>query len=671
MFGHGDCNERFSSVLQCGPNFIDIGKVAPSCSICTPGPEDEAPDIAPVASVFEEVVTEQLLPPDHLTYIFHHKGGARTPTSPSSVQERCESRDTSGSRRPTKHDRPEQPKTSRDASRDQMKQNSPEQPQADSPAAVDAASSKETVSCADGQESTPDRSSEGTTPVSSPQKEDHQDAPTNNTKVTKPVRSLSAKADKTATDCYRLLRDLIATVLLAPCTNSFDGWPLSALASHLMECKQALIAAPREKKEALQKFIFGNTQKTDTHRQCSVWLHEREFQEAVSGLRLSGEDAECRSDFWRETMRSEAFSSRKVKLQPGTSIIKLLVGAPGCQKAATDVHLHCLNPANPELFSCVLNFIQRFFRDCYRLVVSTPLSTKTGPAILSALAKLFPESNRIVQDILDLESSEYMIADATSAGVLKHTLRSRWDLKGILRRFGQTQANIFRYRPMYTFRVESQTRTGFVAFTMVESRGHRIELIFFTSRSGKLVWADLDGFPRMEGRDALEVPKLFGNSFHVRLTDLKVQLGGCGCFGSVDLPPLLLSMRAKQRPHPVIDVSCVEIGAFRMEWFFSPLFDAKLMRTLLVQHLSVSFQLLGDELHANAHFQMPKLGSLLKGVLMSMSSKLMDIVFGSASEDLPPILFAALGKDLAVLESTLPSTKHAQSAHIWSSASTV
>lgn len=479
-----------------------------------------------------------------------------------------------------------------------------------------------------------------------------------NSERTTPVRSA---CNETRLDCHELLRSLYLDVLLAPCLNSFDGWPLSTLALHLMECKQALVAAPETSKQAMQKFIFGNTEKPDTHRQCSVWLHRRQYEYNVRGLTLSGQDLRDLPSVWRETMRNEALSSRNVKLQPGTSIINCLVGAPCSQdeqsQAATDVHLHFLNPANPELYSVVFDFFQQFSKECFRLVTSTPLRTRTGPAMMAALVKLLPETHQIVQDILECENSEYMVAeDAKAAGVLKHSLRSRWNLNGILRRFGKTQEHIFRYRPMYTWRMESQTQAGFVALTMIESRGHHVELCFLTSSSGKLVWSDQGGLPRMEGGDVLEVPEFFGNAFHSRFTDLTFPLRGIGCFGTADLPQLLLCVRAERRPHPVVDVSCVEIGNFPMEWFYKPLFDAKLMRALLVQHLTVGFHLLGDEIHVDARFQIPKLGSILKSVLKAISSKLVDIVFGSTAEDLPPILLAAFGKDLAVLESTPHST---------------
>ncbi|CAE7470441.1 unnamed protein product [Symbiodinium pilosum] len=77
------------------------------------------------------------------------------------------------------------------------------------------------------------------------------------------------------------------------------------------------------------------------------------------------------------------------------------------------------------------------------------------------------------------------------------------------------------------------------------------------------------------------------------------------------------------------------------------------MRTLLVHHLEVECSFLGDEVHLNVHFQMPKFSSVLRRVMKAFSNKVLDVIFGAAHEDPPPVILAALGDDLKSLESEL------------------
>eukprot|EP00931_Biecheleriopsis_adriatica_P048932 TRINITY_DN28286_c0_g1_i1.p1 TRINITY_DN28286_c0_g1~~TRINITY_DN28286_c0_g1_i1.p1 ORF type:complete len:404 (+),score=47.82 TRINITY_DN28286_c0_g1_i1:23-1213(+) len=302
-----------------------------------------------------------------------------------------------------------------------------------------------------------------------------------------------------AEDCSQILRRLFRDVMLWPCKRS-TGYPLSCLFSHAMECKHALAAASDSCKQATLKFLLGLTVAPDTHRQCYFQLHGRAMTMNVCGMSLTAEKLHSLPSHWQQEARKEVWPQGK-DFRPGSAAGRVLVGAPSnlskSARVGTDVHVHVLAPANPEQFSSVLNFGEQFLAECHTLVCSTPLGLQAGSALLSAFAALLPETAAVLHDLLTGHESEYIIEDTGSPGVLKHTIRSGWNLSGIKQRFGKQQYELFRDRPTYTCHLESRTGGQLVALALEESGEQSIEACFFTACSGKLVWADSGGLPVM------------------------------------------------------------------------------------------------------------------------------------------------------------------------------
>jgi len=450
--------------------------------------------------------------------------------------------------------------------------------------------------------------------------------------------------------CREFVREALVQVL-TPCMAAPKGWRLGDTFHHLMECKQAICGASKASRKSALEFLFSDTKSPHTHRQCVINMHDRNFEISSQDLRLSKEDFQRLREDWATGTRPQAVA-QGIRFRPGTSLQHVLVGphkeeAGETHSLATDVHMHFLNPSNPELHTSVFKFFRLFFQASHKALHW--LGADAGEALLSALSSQLPETSRTLQDVV--QGNRYEITESVP-GVLCHRWSCQWNLKAIRRRFGENQYHLFRDRPMYDFRLE-ESNSQRLALRLQEMEGHRLEITFFVAKSGKLVWGDAKGRPWVKNGSAQEVPSFWDTSFKARVIDIHLPLRCCGCFGTASFPPLSFDVTASREPHPTFRVSCSEMGHFPMEWFYSPLFDVTHMRTLLVRHLEVECRFEGDEVHLSVHFQMPKFSSVLRRVMKAFSNKILDVIFGAAHEDPPPVVLAALGDDLKSLESQL------------------
>ncbi|CAK9052516.1 Uncharacterized protein (Fragment), partial [Durusdinium trenchii] len=431
--------------------------------------------------------------------------------------------------------------------------------------------------------------------------------------------------------------------VLSSCKSASIGWSLGELMHHLMECKHAISSASKASRKTAVDFLFGETKKPATHRQCTIHMHDRNFEISTESLQLNSLDLPKHFDAWQKTTRKEA-AAQGIRFRPGTSLQHVLAGKVEGEASgsnfATAVNMHFLNPSNPALHDSLFHFFRLLFQ------VSHELHRRgEGHRVLEACAEQMPQAAAVMKDVI--EDTKYEIVDDARTGVLRHRFTCRWNLKQIRRRFGEDQYHIFRDRPMYDWRLESALDPELLALSLRELEEHQVEISYLVGSSGKLVWADADGRAREE------VPSFWVSSFNVRVVNLRWPMACCGCFGTAHLPPLCFTLEACREPHPMFRVSCKEMGHFPMEWFYSPLFDMAHMRSLLVRHLSVECHFLGDECHLHVHFQLSKLSSILKRALKVFSSRVLDIFFGAVHEDPPVVLLAALGEDLSKLEEEL------------------
>jgi len=439
-----------------------------------------------------------------------------------------------------------------------------------------------------------------------------------------------------------LVRDALVQVL-SSCKSASIGWRLGELFHHLMECKHAISTASKAGRKVAVDFLFGETKKPDTHRQCTIHMHDRNFEISTQNLQLNSLDLSKHFAAWRKDTRQEA-AAKGISFQPGTSLQHVLVGKVSevdSTSFATAVHMHFLNPSNPELYNTLFKFFKLLFKAAHELH-----HRGEGDQVLAACSAMMPRGSQVMKDVI--EDANYRITDSGVAGVLKHCFTCRWNLKAIRKRFGEDQYHIFRDRPMYDWRLESATDSELLALTLRETENHKVEISFLVSESGKLVWSDSTSRPQQG-----EVPSFWVGAFTVRVTNLRLPMACCGCLGTAHLPPLCFALEAFREPHPMFRVSCKEMGHFPMEWFYSPLFDMAHMRSLLVRHLCVECHFLGDECHLHVHFQLSRLSSILKRALKVFSSRVLDIFFGAVHEDPPVVLLAALGEDFCHLEDEL------------------
>lgn len=431
--------------------------------------------------------------------------------------------------------------------------------------------------------------------------------------------------------------------VLSTCKSTSSGWRLGELFKHLMECKHAISDASKVSRKVAVDFLFGETKKPHTHRQCTIHMHDRTFDISTQNKRLDGIELSKQFDAWRKDTRAEA-AAQGIAFRPGTSLQHVLAGKVedvDSTSFATAVDMHFLNPSNPELYNSLFTFFKLFFKVAHQLH-----QRGDGHALLAACAATVPRASAVMKDII--EDTKYRISATQMTGVMRHRFTCRWNLKAIRKRFGEDQYHVFRDMPMYDWRLESATDSELLALSLRTMDHHQVEISFLVSDNGKLVWSDGHG-PRQG-----EVPSFWAGAFNIRVINGRWPLACCGCFGTAHLPALCFHVEAFREPHPMFRVSCKEMGHFPMEWFYSPLFDMAHMRSLLVRHLNVECYFLGDECHLHVHFQLARLSSILKRALKVFSSRLLDVVFGAVHEDPPVVLLAALGDDFTELEEQLP-----------------
>lgn len=439
-----------------------------------------------------------------------------------------------------------------------------------------------------------------------------------------------------------LVRDALMQVL-STCKSTSSGWRLGELFKHLMECKHAISDASKVSRKVAVDFLFGETKKPHTHRQCTIHMHDRTFDISTQNKRLDGIELSKQFDAWRKDTRAEA-AAQGIAFRPGTSLQHVLAGKVedvDSTSFATAVDMHFLNPSNPELYNSLFTFFKLFFKVAHQLH-----QRGDGHALLAACAATTPRASAVMKDII--EDTKYRISATQMTGVMRHRFTCRWNLKAIRKRFGEDQYHVFRDMPMYDWRLESATDSELLALSLRTMDHHQVEISFLVSDNGKLVWSDGHG-PRQG-----EVPSFWAGAFNIRVINGRWPLACCGCFGTAHLPALCFHVEAFREPHPMFRVSCKEMGHFPMEWFYSPLFDMAHMRSLLVRHLNVECYFLGDECHLHVHFQLARLSSILKRALKVFSSRLLDVVFGAVDENPPVVLLAALGDDFTELEEQLP-----------------
>eukprot|EP00913_Durusdinium_trenchii_P026381 g24753.t1 len=233
---------------------------------------------------------------------------------------------------------------------------------------------------------------------------------------------------------------------------------------HLMECKHAISSASKASRKTAVDFLFGETKKPATHRQCTIHMHDRNFEISTESLQLNSLDPGLKT-------------CRGIRFRPGTSLQHVLAGKVEGEASgsnfATAVNMHFLNPSNPALHDSLFHFFRLLFQARFR-------------------------QGR------DLKGP-------TPMGVLRHRFTCRWNLKQIRRRFGEDQYHIFRDRPMYDWRLESALDPELLALSLRELEEHQVEISYLVGSSGKLVWADADGRAREE------VPSFWVSSFNVRV----------------------------------------------------------------------------------------------------------------------------------------------------------
>jgi hypothetical protein len=147
---------------------------------------------------------------------------------------------------------------------------------------------------------------------------------------------------------------------------------------------------------------------------------------------------------------------------------------------------------------------------------------------------------------------------------------------------------------------------------------------------------------------------LSGEVFRVHLTDVKVQLLGCGCWiPAVDGPNMVFAIEGSEEPVPTIRMWCQEVGAFPMEWFYRPLLDATQLRILLVKEFRQEMVFDGDELHWTVNFQMPKPSAVLRRFGRLVCGMVIKNVKAPLDEDPLNAMLDAIAEDCHNLEADL------------------
>mmetsp|Transcript_35057 Transcript_35057/g.98432 ORF Transcript_35057/g.98432 Transcript_35057/m.98432 type:complete len:581 (-) Transcript_35057:121-1863(-) len=449
------------------------------------------------------------------------------------------------------------------------------------------------------------------------------------------------------------VHEALTEALMRPLLSQPTGWPLSQMFRHHMEFKHAFVNAGDASRRTVLAYLLGTTRRPSTHRRCLVQAHERALDIAVEALALTEEQLGGMKGSWEHTVPQEV-ASRGYGLGPGSSWGHLLVGTavhPESRDTVNDVRLHAVGPSNPGVVPGLSGFCQRFLEAHHRLFFLGGLREQTGPEQLAALAKLFPRSGKVLASLLT--DVHYEVVAARIFGtraVLRHSLKGRWDLEAIKKHYGSEHEEICRNRPMYSLQVRLPGPDTAVVLTVSEKPGHTIEMSFLTSGAGRLVCADARG---RHAPTLPEVPSFAEGSFRIHIKDVKQHLGIFGCGGVVDLPSMEFSLEATPEPHTTFTLRCLAVGKFPMERFYSMLFDARLMRGLLVRHFEAQLSLVGDAGHLHLSFRTPILSRVLKGALRFCSKLFLGVIFGSAKADPLPLLLEGIGCDFAALEADL------------------
>jgi len=443
-----------------------------------------------------------------------------------------------------------------------------------------------------------------------------------------------------------LMEDLLHPLLVAP-----KGWPLSQLLYHAVECKRAVANSSKEEQQRLLRLFFDGATRPHTHSMCTVVLHSQTMQVSIEPRALTSDSSTSSlPDIWQATTRQKA-ASQGTPLAPGVAWHHICVGQgprhPERSGASTEVRAHVAAPGNPRQLGSILGV--------FRSVLAAISCSAGGSVQLhDAFATLIPRTMRVLEHLLRVEETDYKVSEA-ACGVQQHRIRTQWNLEGIGKQFGSHQQHLWQGRPTYRLRVEGpQGDREWVAISVTETRNFRVEVTFYTTASGHLVWSRSDGALRLlqDGRPAI-VPNLLGSTFMVYVEHLRLPIGTCGCSGAVDLPSMIFSLIATQEQYPIISIRCTNIGRFPMEWFYAPLFDGTLMRMLLVRCFATEVHFNEDEVHIHLSIQIPLLSSLLKAALKVFSYKIAEIIFSTVDSDPIVVLTEAFARDAEALEQLL------------------
>jgi len=442
-----------------------------------------------------------------------------------------------------------------------------------------------------------------------------------------------------------LMEELLRPLLLAP-----KGWPLSQLLLHGVECKRALANASKEEQQRLLRFFFDGAQSPHTHSVCSVVLHSQIVEVSIEPCAFPNDGSiSSLPDIWRATTRQEA-ASRGITLGPGVAWHHICVGKgprhPERSGASTEVLAHIAGPGNPKHLGSFLGLVHR--------LLATTSSVAGGLVQLpSALGMFIPRTTRVLEHLFMFEETDYRVSEA-ACGVKQHRIRTKWNLDGIGKQFGAHQQSLWHGRPTYRLMVEGPQVDGeWVAISLTETRNFQVEVQFYTTASGNLVWSRSNGTLRLQDGQPAIVPNLLGSTFMIHIERLRLPIGTCGCSGAVDLPSMIFSLSTTQELYPIVSICCTEMGSFPMEWFWTQLFDGTLMRMFFVRCFSSEFHFNEDEVHVHFSIQVPLLSSLLKGAMRVFSHKIAQVVFSPVAEDPLAVLTEAFARDAEVLEQLL------------------
>jgi len=443
-----------------------------------------------------------------------------------------------------------------------------------------------------------------------------------------------------------LMEELLHPLLVAP-----KGWPLSQLLFHAVDCKQAFANATEEDQQQLLRLFFDGAKRPHTHRVCSVVVHSQTMKVSVEPRALPNEGGiSSLPDIWRSTTRQKA-ASEGIPLAPGVAWHHLCIGQgsrhPERSGASTEVRAHVACPGNPRQLGSILSVFRKIF-------AATSGASGGSVPLHDALGTCMPRTLCVLESLFISEETDYRVSEV-ACGVQQHRIRAQWNLDGIGERFGSHQQHLWRGRPSYRLRIEGpQSGREWIAILLTESRNFKVEVQFYTTASGHLVWFRSNGTVRLlqDGQPAI-VPNLLGSTFQMHVECVRLPIGTCGCSGAAELPSMIFSLTATEERYPIVSIRCSEVGSFPMEWFWAPLFDGTLMRMLLVRCFASEFHFNEDELHVHLTVQIPLLSFLLKGALKVFSHKIAQLVFSSVAEDPLAVLTEAFARDVEVLEQLL------------------